>query len=87
MILVLVPLFFEVENITPWSELFGGTAKRVDITFTKQGYAGFIGTVLTNPSLSKVNSGMHISDYIAGFGNHNYGCNLSFCPEMTFLLP
>ena len=86
MILVLVPLFFEDENITPWSELFGGTAKRCDITFTKQGYAGFIATVVTNPSLMKVNSGMHISDYIAGFGNHNYGCHLSFCPEMTLLL-
>ena len=86
MILVLVPLYFEDKNITPWSELFGGTAKRCDITFTKQGYAGYIATVVTNPSLMKVNSGMHISDYIAGFGNHNYGCHLSFCPEMTLLL-
>ena len=86
-LLVLVPLFDEVENITPWSELFGGATKRVDITFTKQSYAGFVATVVTNPSLSKVTSGIHITDYIAGFGNHNYGCNLSFGPELIFLLP
>ena len=36
--------------------------------------------------ISGPNDRLHISDYIAGFGNHNYGCNLSFGPEMIFLL-
>lgn len=42
---------------------------------------------MINPSIVKVTSGMHISDYMSGFGNHNYGCNLSFDSETYFLLP
>ena len=87
LLLVLIPLYFELENIMPWCELFASNTKRVDVNFTKQSYAGFLGTVVNNPSLSKVSSSMHISDYLDGFGHHNYGCNLSFTNEIAFLLP
>ena len=30
---------------------------------------------------------MHISDYMCGFGNHNYGCHLSFDSDISCLLP
>ena len=42
---------------------------------------------MINPSLTKVTSGMHISDYMLGFGNHNYECQLSFYSQTSFLLP
>ena len=41
-------------------------------------YRGYIGIVNTNPTLAQVQNGMHRSDYSAGFGNHNYDCNVSF---------
>ena len=63
-LLVLIPRYCEVENIMPWCELFACNTKRVDVTFTKQSYAGFLATVVNNPLLSKVTSGMHISDYL-----------------------
>ena len=38
------------------------------------------------PLLSKVNSGMHVSYYIAGFGNHSYECTLEFSLQHSSLL-
>ena len=50
----------------------------IDVCFTKHKYRGYIGIVNTNPTLAQVQNGMHRSDYSAGFGNHNYGCHVSF---------
>ena len=50
----------------------------IDMSFTKHVYRGYIGIVTTNPLLSRVQNGMHRSDYAAGFRNHNYGCNVTF---------
>ena len=54
--------------------------------FAKQTYFGLIAAVLTNLSLSRVTNCMHVSDYIAGFGNHNYGCTLDFSSTHSTLL-
>ena len=51
------------------------------IEFTKASYYGFIGIIKTNPSVSMINSGMHVTDYHAGFGNHNFGCTVKISPD------
>ena len=35
LLLVLVPLYFEAENVMLWCELFGCNTKRVGVIFTK----------------------------------------------------
>ena len=50
----------------------------MEIRFSKKQYKGYVAVVTTNPILSRVENGMNYSDYAAGFGNHNYGCNLLF---------
>lgn len=49
-----------------------------EVCFSKQTYFGLNTTVLTTPLLSQVTNGMYVSDYIAGFGNHNVGCTLEY---------
>ena len=55
--------------------------KSIELTFTKRKYLGYAAEVTTNPTLAQVQNVMHHSDYTAGFGNHNYGCNLKFGNE------
>ena len=86
-LLILVPQIYEDKDIAPWSDIFRSELRRVAYSFTKHSFIGFNANVVTNPSLNKVTSGMHISDYMCGFGNHNYGCHLSFDSEISFLLP
>jgi len=77
-ILLLVPTRYLDDPFTPWYELMSSDIPCSDFSFTKQSYRGYIGTITTNPKISQVSAGMHISDYSDGFGNHNYGSNVKF---------
>ena len=77
-LLVLLPPRYEDDTISSWFSLMSTYIKYIDICFTKHEYRGYIGIVNTNPILAQVQNGMHRSDYSAGFGNHNYGCNVIF---------
>ena len=77
-ILLLVPTRYLDDPFTPWYELMSSDIPCSDFSFTKQSYRGYIGTITTNPQISQVSAGMHISDYSDGFGNHNYGSNVMF---------
>ena len=77
-VLVLLPSRFADDNFLSCHYLMSTDIKFLDISFTKHNYRGYIGIITTNPILSRVENGMHHSDYTAGFGNHNYGCNVLF---------
>ena len=77
-ILLLVPTRYLDDPFTPWYELISSDIPCSDFSFTKQSYRGYIGTIITNPKISQVSTGMHISDYSDGFGNHNHGSNVMF---------
>ena len=77
-LLVMIPSRHGDDPISNWFSLMDSNIPYIDISFTKHDYRGYIGTVTTNPSLYRVQNGMHRSDYAAGFGNHNYGCNITF---------
>ena len=80
-IIVLVPASeLRVEN-TIWKKLLCSDIKYLPIQFTKKSYLGYNGIVNTNPIISNVKNGMHVSDYESGFNNHNYGCNVKFDSE------
>ena len=82
-IIILVPTSeLEVEN-TIWKELLSSDIQCSPIQFTKRSYLGYNGIVNTNPIISNVKNGMHVSDYESGFNNHNYGCNIKFDSEST----
>ena len=77
-IIVLVPRSeLKVEN-SIWKELLSSDVNFSPIQLTKNSYLGYNGVINTNPILSNVKNGMHISDYESGFNNHNYGCNVKF---------
>ena len=84
-VLVLLPSCY-IEDDNFWSEILLSDIPKHEIHFSKQTYFGLNATVLTNPSLSRVTNGMHVSDYMAGFGNHNYGCTLEFSLKHLTLL-
>ena len=77
-LLVLLPTRYADDAFSSWFSLMSSDIKYIDICFTKHNYRGYIGIVNTNPLLVRVQNGMHRSDYSAGFGNHNYGCNIRF---------
>ena len=77
-LLVLLPTRYADDTFSSWFSLMSTDIKYMDICFTKHKYRGYIGSVKTNPILAQVQNGMHRSDYLAGFGNHNYGCNVVF---------
>ena len=77
-LLVLIPTRYADDAFSSWFSLMSSDIRYIDICFTKHNYRGYIGIVKTNPILARVQNGMHRSDYSAGFGNHNYGCNISF---------
>ena len=77
-VLVLLPTRYLDDNFSIWGELMSSNIRYTEVGFTKQSYRAYIGTIAANPKLSHVKNGMHISDYTAGFGNHNYGCNVTF---------
>ena len=77
-LLVLLPSRYADDTFSSWFSLMSTDIKYIDICFTKHKYRGYIGIVNTNPTLAQVQNGMHCSDYSAGFGNHKYGCNVSF---------
>ena len=61
------------------------------IKLTKQAYRGFFSTITSNPTYDKVRNEIHLSDYSAGFSNHNYGCYIEFdtyddIDELLFLI-
>ena len=78
LILVLLPTRYADDTFSRWYDLMSTDIKFIDICFTKQKYRGYIATITTNPILARVQSGMHRLDYSAGFGNQNYGCNVTF---------
>ena len=41
-------------------------------------YHVFVGKILTNPQLEKAMSGMEAQDLTVGFGDGNFGCDVSF---------
>ena len=84
-LLVLLPSRYGDDNFSEWFSLMSSDICYVDITFTKHKYRGYIGIVTTNPILSRVQNGMHRSDYDVGFGNHNYGCNVMFQGHTNFI--
>ena len=77
-VLVLLPSRYADDTFSSWHYLMSTDIKFIDISFTRHNYRGYIGIITTNPILARVQNGMHRSDYTAGFGNHNYGCNVSF---------
>ena len=80
-IIVLVPRSeLKVEN-SIWKELLSSDVNFSPIQLTKNSYLGYNGIINTNPMLSNVKNGMHVSDFESGFNNHNYGCNVKFDSE------
>ena len=77
-LLVMIPSRHRDDHFSNWFSLMGSDIPSIDISFTKHDCRGYIGSVITNPSLSRVQNGMHWLDYAARFGNHNYGCNITF---------
>ena len=76
--LVLLPTRYLDDQFSIWYELMSSNIEYTKVGFTKQAYRGYVGRITTNPKLSHVKNGMHISGYAAGFCNHNYGCNVTF---------
>ena len=77
-LIVLLPHRYQSDHFSPWYEMMASNTKSMEVTFSKKRYIVYVAVVTTNPILSQVQNGMHYSDYVAGFGNHNYGCNLIF---------
>ena len=67
-LLVLIPSRYGDDSFSNWFDLMSSDIQYIDISFTKHEYIGYIGSVTTNPLLSRVQNGMHRSDYAAGFG-------------------
>ena len=76
--LVLVPARYLDDPLSIWRKLMTFDICYTAITLTKQNDRGYVGNITTNPKLCEVQNGMHVSDYTAGFGNHNYGSNVTF---------
>ena len=77
-VLVLVPARYLDDPLSIWRKLMTSDICYTAITLTKQNYCGYVGNITTNPKLCKVQNGMYVSDYTAGFGNHNYDSNVTF---------
>ena len=82
-LIVLVPVHYSGDRSSPQSQLLLSDIKSADVEFTKQCYNGCISKVATNSIMEKVTSGMHLSDYVSEFGNHNYGFHITFSAETT----
>ena len=77
-IIVLVPASELKVEKTIWKELLSSDIQCSPIQFTKRSYLGYNGIVNTNPIISNVKNGMHVSDNESGFNNHNHGCSVKF---------
>ena len=77
-LIVLLPHRYQSNSFSPWYEMMSSNTKLMEVTFSKKQYIGYVAVVTINPNISQVQNGMHYSDYTAGFGNNNYGCNLMF---------
>ena len=80
-LLVLLPERYQSDSFSQWNAMMTSNLKSIELVFSKRKYLGYVAVVTTNPILAQVQNGMHHSDYSAGFGNHNYGCNLKFGNE------
>lgn len=60
--------------------------KNTTLEYTNDKFIGYIGIVVKNSTRGKVVSGIHLADYEAGFGNHNYTCTIDFLSDKQTLL-
>ena len=78
LLIVLLPDRYQSGPFSPWYEMMASNTKSKETTFSNKRYIGYVSIVTTNPILSQVQHSLYYSDYVASFGNHNYGCNLLF---------
>ena len=88
-LLVTVPHRYCIKESSKWYNVLKSDLKSIIVEFTNEKFTGLIDIVATNPMCNQVQSGMHLTDYESGFGNHNNGCTINFVSKkqtLTILL-